>query len=75
MFWKVIGNLYRYSINKYPWIDIKSPSSELNTKMNKNTIYLRSVNLQLKVEHIAEFSFLLKMYDDDGIYFIEEVKV
>ena len=43
--------------------------------MNKNTIYLRSVNLQLKVEHIAEFSFLLKMYDDDGIYFIEEVKV
>lgn len=35
--------------------------------MNKNTMTLRSVNLQLKVEKIAEFSFLLKMYNDDGI--------
>ena len=53
----------------------KTNTNRYKVKMNKNTMYLRSVNLQLKVEHIAEFSFLLKMYDDDGIYFIEEVKV
>jgi len=42
--------------------------------MNKNAMNLRSVNLQLKIEKIAEF-FLLKMYNDDGIYFTKEVKV
>ena len=43
--------------------------------MNKNAMNLRSVNLQLKIEKIAEFYFLLKMYNEDGIYFTEEVKV